>query len=97
MTDGAYEFALAHNDRIIFTIPSGTNYMVTELDGESDGYTVTSTHAEGVLLDTNIAVQFTNTKKRGIPTGFSAMTGAAVGIVVLAFTGIVALKRKRRK
>ena len=99
LTDGIYEFELAHEGWISFTLPAGTDYKIVELDAETDGYTVESINAEGTIADTNIAAQFTNTKRGGIPTGFGAMTMVSVGIVLS--TGIIILligiKRKTKK
>ena len=100
LTDGIYEFELAHEGWISFTLPAGTDYRIIEPDAEADGYTVESINAEGTIADTNIAAQFTNTKRGGIPTGFGAMTMVSVGIVLSS--GIIILlmglfKRKTKK
>ena len=98
LTNGSYEFGLAHEGWISFTLPQGINYTITELGAEENGYRVESTNAEGVMGDVNIAAQFINTKRVGIPTGFTAMTSIAVVIVVISGIIIVLINlRKSRK
>lgn len=97
--DNVCTFELAHDERITFILPYGTGYSIEELDGESDGYTVTAEDTAGVLIDSNAAVRFTNIKKGGIPTGFTAMT--TLSALIMTITGfilfIAAVLRLRRK
>lgn len=79
-------------------MPEGVEYAVTELDGESNGYTVESKNASGTLnKDTEIS--FVNTKDVGVPTAAMTNTGAIAGVVMAGVIGIMAiviLKRKKR-
>ena len=97
--NGIAEFTLGHKDVIVFKeVPEGVEYAVTELDGESNGYTVESKNASGTLnKDTEIS--FVNTKDVGVPTAAMTNTGAIAGVVMAGMIGIMAivvLKRKKR-
>lgn len=97
--NGIAEFTLGHKDVIVFKeVPEGVKYAVTELDGESNGYTVESKNASGTLnKDTEIS--FVNTKDVGVPTAAMTNTGAIAGVVMAGVIGImviVILKRKKR-
>ena len=97
--NGIAEFTLGHKDVIVFKeVPEGVEYAVTELDGESNGYTVESKNASGTLnKDTEIS--FVNTKDVGVPTAAMTNTGAIAGVVMAGVIGIMAiviLKRKKR-
>lgn len=98
--NGSYEFTLAHGEKIRFIgIPYGTRYEVLELDGESDGYVVSGVNTSGVIGAETVSIVFTNTKNRGIPTGFAAYTGitaAMMAILVLAFVLYFGRKRRNR-
>ena len=63
-----YAFTLAHEETIaIKGIPSQSTYTVTEVDGESNGYTVTQTNATGTMKADTV-VSFVNTKNGSVPT-----------------------------
>lgn len=96
--NGIAEFTLGHEDMIVFDkMPAGVKYVITELDGESNGYTVESKNASGTV-DSDKAVEFTNTKNVGIPTAAMTNTGVIVGVVMAGAIGIViAMVRKKKK
>ena len=96
VVNGIAKFTLTHEGTITFNdVPSGITYTVTETDGESNGYTVSSKNASGKLVQ-DITASFTNTKNVGLPTG--AMTNTIGIIVVLAgcVAGILLLVTKKR-
>lgn len=96
VVNGIAKFTLTHEGTITFNdVPSGITYTVTETDGESNGYTVSSKNASGKLVQDTTA-SFTNTKNVGLPTG--AMTNTIAIIVVLAgcVAGILLLVTKKR-
>ena len=66
-TNGVAEFTLKHNEKKTATgLPAGTSYEVTESEANQDGYTTTSTGANGsILKDQTATAAFTNTKKSG--------------------------------
>ena len=69
-------------------MPAGVKYVITELDGESNGYTVESKNASGTI-DSDKTVEFTNTKNVGIPTAAVTNTAAIAGVVVICMIGVV--------
>lgn len=95
--NGIAEFTLGHKDVIVFKeVPEGVEYAVTELDGESNGYTVESKNASGTLnKDTEIS--FVNTKDVGVPTAAMTNTGAIAGVVMAGMIGIMAIVVLKRK
>lgn len=97
LTDGACEFELSHGDRISVVLPYGTEYEVTELNGEELGYAVSSLSATSTVTDHNIAVEFTNTKNGGIPTGFGAYTAIALMFITVSGMIVLLLIRRRKK
>lgn len=96
LTDGACEFTLADYESIRFTLPNGILYTVEELDGEDLGYEVTSIDASGQINFQDVVCDFFNSKESTVPTGFSAMTGAAAMLPVVSGIGIVLLIKKKR-
>lgn len=96
--NGIAEFTLGHGDMIVFDkMPVGVKYVITELDGESNGYTVESKNASGTT-DKDVEVSFTNTKNVGVPTAAMTNTGVIVGVVMAGVIGIaIAMVRKKRK
>lgn len=97
LTNGIAEFTLAHGDEITFEkIPSQSKYTITELDGESRGYTVSSTNASGTLSK-NTEVSFVNTKNVGVPTAAMTNTAAVAGIVIACIVCIAIVIRKKNK
>ena len=80
-------------------MPSGAKYVITELDGESNGYTVESKNASGTT-DKDVEVSFTNTRNVGVPTAAMTNTGVIAGVIIAGMIGImiaVIAKRKRRR
>ena len=83
-----YEFTLAHEETIVIKgIPSQSTYTVTEVDGESNGYTVTSTNAAGTIKADTI-VSFVNTKNGSVPTLADMNTKIPFVFVILAIGGV---------
>ena len=96
LNGGAGKFTLSHGQTITFTeVPSGLQYEVHEMDGESQGYTVTYTNEKGTL-ENDVAVTVENNKQISVPT--LADTNNKV-ILLLAGIAIVAglLITRRRK
>ena len=96
LNGGAGKFTLSHGQTITFTeVPSGLQYEVHEMDGESQGYTVTYTNEKGTL-ENDVAVTVENNKQISVPT--LADTNNKV-ILLLAGIAIVAglLMIRRRK
>lgn len=97
LTNGIAEFTLAHGDEITFKkIPSQSKYTITELDGESRGYTVSSTNASGTL-SRDTEVSFVNTKNVGVPTAAMTNTTAIAGIVIVCIICVAVMIRKKSK
>lgn len=97
LTNGIAEFTLAHGDEITFKkIPSQSKYTITELDGESRGYTVSSTNASGTL-SRDTEVSFVNTKNVGVPTAAMTNTMAIAGIVIVCIICVAVMIRKKSK
>lgn len=98
--NGITEFTLGHEDVMVFNeMPAGVKYVITELDGESNGYTVESKNASGTT-DKDVEVSFTNTKNVGVPTAAMTNTGVIAGVIMAGVIGIiiaVIAKRKRRR
>ena len=95
--NGIAEFTLGHRDMIVFDkMPAGVKYIITELDGESNGYTVKSKNANGTV-DSDKTVEFTNTKNVGIPTAAVTNTAAIAGVVVICMIGVVVMIIKKKK
>lgn len=98
--NGIAEFTLGHEDVMVFNeMPAGAKYVITELDGESNGYTVESKNASGTT-DKDVEVSFTNTKNVGVPTAAMTNTGVIAGVIMAGVIGImiaVIAKRKRRR
>lgn len=92
-----YEFTLAHEETIVIKgIPSQSTYTVTEVDGESNGYTVTSTNAAGTIKADTI-VSFVNTKNGSVPTLADMNTKIPFVFVILAIGGVGFILWKKRK
>ena len=83
-----YAFTLAHEETIaIKGIPSQSTYTVTEVDGESNGYTVTQKNATGTIkADTDVS--FVNTKNGSVPTLADMNTKIPFVLVILAIGGV---------
>lgn len=98
--NGIAEFTLGHEDVMVFNeMPAGVKYVITELDGESNGYAVESKNASGTT-DKDVEVSFTNTKNVGVPTAAMTNTGAIAGVIMAGVIGImiaVIAKRKKRR
>lgn len=83
-----YAFTLAHEETIaIKGIPSQSTYTVTEVDGESNGYTVTQTNATGTMKADTV-VSFVNTKNGSVPTLADMNTKIPFVLVILAIGGV---------
>lgn len=92
-----YKFTLAHEETIIIKgIPVQSTYTVTEVDGESNGYTVTQTNATGTIkADTDVS--FVNTKNGSVPTLADMNTKIPFVLVILAIGGVGFILWKKRK
>lgn len=92
-----YAFTLAHAETIaIKGIPSQSTYTVTEVDGESNGYTVTQTNAAGTIKADTV-VSFINTKNGSVPTLADMNTKIPFVLVILAIGGVGFLLWKKYK
>ena len=92
-----YEFTLAHEETIVIKgIPSQSTYTVTEVDGESNGYTVTSTNAAGTIKADTV-VSFVNTKNGSVPTLADMNTKIPFVLVILTIGGAGFILWKKRK
>ena len=97
LKNDVYEFTLAHEETIVIKgIPSQSTYTVTEVDGESNGYTVTSTNAAGTIKADTI-VSFVNTKNGSVPTLADMNTKIPFVFVILAIGGVGFILWKKRK
>ena len=95
--NGIAEFTLGHGDIIVFDkMPAGVKYVITELDGESNGYTVENKNANGTV-NSDKTVEFTNTKNVGIPTAAVTNTAAIAGVVAICIIGVVVIMIKKKK
>ncbi len=100
LDEGTAEFTLKHKEKIeIADILLGSTYIVTEIDGESAGYTVTAANASGTL-DRDMTVHFKNEKDTTGDLGIKTL-GPPLGLTFAAGAGIAALgwnygKLKRR-
>lgn len=92
-----YAFTLAHEETIaIKGIPSQSTYTVTEVDGKSNGYTVTQKNATGTIkADTDVS--FVNTKNGSVPTLADMNTKIPFVLVILAIGGVGFLLWKKYK
>ena len=92
-----YAFTLAHAETIaIKGIPSQSTYTVTEVDGESNGYTVTQTNDTGTIKADTV-VSFVNTKNGSVPTLADMNTKIPFVLVILAIGGVGFLLWKKYK
>ena len=97
LDEGVGSFTLKHGQTITFAeIPNGLHYNVQELDGESQGYTVTYTNESGIL-DEDKKVDVVNEKNISVPTLAHMNTTLSLVLVILAIVGIAYLSRKRKK
>ena len=93
----AYAFTLAHEETIVIKgIPSQSTYTVTEVDGKSNGYTVTQKNATGTIK-ADTAVSFVNTKNGSVPTLADMNTKIPFVLVILAIGGVGFLLWKKYK
>ena len=97
LKNDVYEFTLAHEETIVIKgIPSQSTYTVTEVDGESNGYTVTQKNATGTIkADTDVS--FVNTKNGSVPTLADMNTKIPFVLVILAIGGVGFVLWKKRK
>ena len=94
---GVGSFTLKHGQTITFAeIPNGLQYKVQELDGESQGYTVTYTNKSGIL-DEDKKVDVVNEKNISVPTLAHMNTTLSLVLMLLAIAGIAYLLWKRKK
>ena len=97
LDEGVGSFTLKHGQTITFAeIPNGLHYNVRELDGESQGYTVTYANESGIL-DEDKKVVVVNEKNISVPTLAHMNTSLSLVLVILAIVGIAYLSRKRKK
>lgn len=99
-SNGEYEFKLAHGESIIFTgLTYDTSYTVSELDGASNGYEVSSTGESGKITTKDVVAAFTNTKNQGVVTDAYTNSRIAILVAVLSivcfFILFVQMKKKR--
>lgn len=95
-TNGVFEFTLAHGETIRFKdIPLGLGYEVSETDGKSDGYTVTTDTAPVGTLSEDVEVNFTNNKNGSIPT-LAYMNLMVPFIMILSAAGIIGYVFRRK-
>lgn len=88
LKNDVYEFTLAHEETIVIKgIPFQSTYTVTEVDGESNGYTVTQTNATGTMK-ADTTVSFVNTKNGSVPTLADMSTKIPFVLVILAIGGV---------
>jgi len=99
VTDNQATFTLAHGEKIVFdNVPSGVSYEISEQDGVSNGYMVTSTNESG-KIESNIEVSFTNKKDSPVPTSADTNTKVflmIVSIVVFVVGFVWILYRRKR-
>ena len=92
-----YAFTLAHDETIVIKgIPSQSTYTVTEVDGESNGYTVTPTNDTGTIK-ADTTVSFVNTKNGSVPTLADMNTKIPFMLVILAIGGVGFILWKKYK
>lgn len=97
LKNDVYEFTLAHEETIVIKgIPSQSTYTVTEVDGESNGYTVTQKNATGTMK-ADTTVSFVNTKNGSVPTLADMNTKIPFVLVILAIGGVGFVLWKKRK
>lgn len=97
LKNNVYEFTLVHEETIVIKgIPSQSTYTVTEVDGESNGYTVTQTNATGTMKADTV-VSFVNTKNGSVPTLADMNTKIPFVLVILAIGGVGFILWKKRK
>ena len=97
LKNDVYEFTLAHEETIVIKgIPSQSTYTVTEVDGESNGYTVTPTNDTGTIKADTV-VSFVNTKNGSVPTLADMNTKIPFVLVILAIGGVGFILWKKRK
>lgn len=97
LKNDVYEFTLAHEETIVIKgIPSQSTYTVTEVDGKSNGYTVTSTNDTGTIKADTV-VSFVNTKNGSVPTLADMNTKIPFVLVILAIGGVGFLLWKKHK
>ena len=97
LKNDVYEFTLAHEETIVIKgIPSQSTYTVTEVDGESNGYTVTQKNATGTIKADTV-VSFVNTKNGSVPTLADMNTKIPFVFVILAIGGVGYILWKKRK
>ena len=97
LNKGVGSFTLKHGQTITFAeVPKGLQYKVQELDGESQGYTVTYNNKSGTL-DEDKKVDVVNEKNISVPTLAHMNTTLSLVLVLLAIAGIAYLLWKRKK
>ena len=95
--EGKIAFKLAHGEEAVFgNIIYGTKYEVAEADYSADGYTTTAKNASGTVAKTNPDAVFTNSRGATIPTGIKYSFPWAAGIVLIAGTAYIIIKRRRK-
>ncbi len=92
-----YSFTLQHGQTMTFKdLTVGLEYLVTETDGESQGYQVDSEQEQGVLEEEAVTVSFVNSREMIVPTGadsnIHSMTGLSV-FSVLAVLGLISFRK----
>lgn len=93
-----YTFSLQHGQELTFLkLPAGAAYRLTEINGESLGYTVKAENAEGTLTEDPVETSFLNKREMIVPTGADPGLRASAGVVLLSLiSGLLLLIRKRQ-
>ena len=98
-SSGNATFTLSHNQTItIKDVPIDATYTVTEQSYAADGYTTTSTHPTGTIVEDAASnnVTFMNTRNVSIPTSAHTSLGFIMMIALAAGgLGIVLSKKKK--
>ncbi len=95
--EGKVTFALSDGEEIIFGLPLGTTYTITETRANSDGYLTTAENAEGTVIDENADIVFTNSRNVSVFTEGAEKVPRAVFLFPAAGILSVLISYRRRK
>ena len=104
LTNGKGKFTLMHGESVVFTLPSGTKYTITEANGAYD-VTITSDSATDTVngsavsgeLSANTKISVVNTREGVVPTGVVMEHGWLAALMLLGIAGLIGILCKRRK
>lgn len=96
-SDGKVAFDLRGGDEIIFTLPFGTKYAITEAEANKDGYKTTIENAEGTVTEETPEVVFTNSRGVTVPTMAEEKTPVWILLLPAAGIALVVISFMRRK